>query len=441
MVTFFIHNIPLLVHHVIIFQQAFTDAKVVFFHFLLRPFDRLGDHAVLDHFAFFITHAVHKARDTLTAEHTHQVVFQRYKETGATGIALAAGTATQLPVDPAAFMPLCTDDGQSARFFYTGAKLDIGSTTRHVGSDGNGAGQSGFGNHLRFLGVLFRVQYIMRNIFLLQHTRKQFTHFHGSGTHQGRTAHASQFFHFLDHGLVFLPLGFVYKILLVFSDHFYVGRNGYHIQFIDAPELGGFRFGGTGHTGQLMIHTEVVLQGDGGIGLRGGFDLHIFLRFDGLVQPVGITASFEDTARLFIHDLHRSFEYHVLDIFFKQGIGFQQLLNGMDAIGFQRIIIQERFFAVQFFFIGDTAFFDLRKFGGDIRQDEELRVFARAGDQLDALVGKIHLVVLLINIKEQFRIHFRHFLLLIGQVIVLALLEFHPVSGFTQEFDQGAVLR
>ena len=66
----------LLVHHVVVFQQAFTDAEVVFFHFLLGPFDGLGNHAVFNHFTFLEAQLVHHAGNAVGREQTHQVVFQ-----------------------------------------------------------------------------------------------------------------------------------------------------------------------------------------------------------------------------------------------------------------------------------------------------------------------------------------------------------------------------
>ena len=74
--TLGVNNGTLLVHHVIVFQQTFTDTEVVFFHLLLCTFDRVGDHLVLDHFAFLETEFVHYAGNTVGREQTHQVIFQ-----------------------------------------------------------------------------------------------------------------------------------------------------------------------------------------------------------------------------------------------------------------------------------------------------------------------------------------------------------------------------
>ena len=42
----------LLVHHIIIFEQALAHTKVVLLHLLLSILDRAGNHCVLNHFAF-----------------------------------------------------------------------------------------------------------------------------------------------------------------------------------------------------------------------------------------------------------------------------------------------------------------------------------------------------------------------------------------------------
>ena len=46
----------------------------------------------------------------------------------------------------------------------------------------------------------------------------------------------------------------------------------------------------------LWYMREVVLQGDGGEGLRGGFDLDAFLCLDCLVQAVGVASALHDAA-------------------------------------------------------------------------------------------------------------------------------------------------
>ena len=76
MVPFFINSFTLDIHHIIIFQQSFTDPEVIFFHFLLSSLDRFCDHGVLDDFPFLDSEPVHDLCDALRPEHTHEVIFQ-----------------------------------------------------------------------------------------------------------------------------------------------------------------------------------------------------------------------------------------------------------------------------------------------------------------------------------------------------------------------------
>ena len=72
----------LLVHHVVVFQQTFTDTEVVFLHLLLCPFDGLGYHAVLNHLTLLEAQLVHDAGNAVGREESHQVIFQRDEEDG-----------------------------------------------------------------------------------------------------------------------------------------------------------------------------------------------------------------------------------------------------------------------------------------------------------------------------------------------------------------------
>ena len=65
-----------------------------------------------------------------------------------------------------------------------------------------------------------------------------------------------------------------------------VGRNLRDFELVNLLELGGFRIGRTGHAGQLLVHAEVVLEGDGRQRLVLALDLDAFLGFDGLVQSI-----------------------------------------------------------------------------------------------------------------------------------------------------------
>ncbi len=73
-------------------------------------------------------------------------------------------------------------------------------------------------------------------------------------------------------------------------------------QLVDLLELGGFGFGRTGHAGQLLVHAEVVLEGDGGERLVLALDLDAFLGLDRLVQAVAPAPARHQAAGEFVDD-------------------------------------------------------------------------------------------------------------------------------------------
>ena len=218
-------------------------------------------------------------------------------------------------------MALGTDDGQTTRFLDARSQLDIGTTTCHVGGDGHGASLTSLTDDLRLAEVQFGIQHVMRDALAGQHAAQQFGDLHRGGTHQHGTALFHQVLNLLDDSVILLTLGLVDHVLVVDTGDGTVGRDDHHVEFVNVPELTRLGLSGTGHTSQFVIHTEVVLQGDGGIGLGGSFHLDVFLGFHGLMEPVAPTTAFHHTARLFIHN----FDLIVLDdivlIFLEQSVG------------------------------------------------------------------------------------------------------------------------
>gem|GEM_PF-5469304 len=72
-----------------------------------------------------------------------------------------------------------------------------------------------------------------------------------------------------------------------------------------------------------MVHTEVVLQRDGGESLGGGFYFYVLFGLDGLMQAVGVTATLHDTTRLFVDDFHFVVDDHIFVVFLEEGVSFE----------------------------------------------------------------------------------------------------------------------
>ena len=229
-------------------------------------------------------------------------------------------------------MALRTDDSQTASGFYLIRKLDIRTTTGHVRCYRYNALTTGFRYNLCLLLMQFRIQHIMRNTAHTEHTAQKFTHLHRGRTHQYRTAFANQFLDLSYHGIVFLALGAVNAVVHIDAGNRTIRRNHHHIEFVDIPKLTRFRLGRTGHTREFIVHTEIILQGDGSKRLRCTFYLHVFLGFYGLVQTIRPAAAFHNTARLLIYDLHLVVHHHIIHILLKKRISFQELINGMNTL-------------------------------------------------------------------------------------------------------------
>ena len=76
MTALLIDNSTLLVHHIIILNQALTDSKVVFLNLLLGTLNTLGDHRTLNHLAILETKLVHHIGNTLRGKQTHQLILE-----------------------------------------------------------------------------------------------------------------------------------------------------------------------------------------------------------------------------------------------------------------------------------------------------------------------------------------------------------------------------
>ena len=70
------------------------------------------------------------------------------------------------------------------------------------------------------------------------------------------------FFDFIDDRVVFLPARFVDPIVRVLSRNRSIRRDNRHIQLVDVMELVCFGLSRAGHTGELLIKPEIILDRD-----------------------------------------------------------------------------------------------------------------------------------------------------------------------------------
>ena len=124
---------------------------------------------MLDLLVLCNTEAAEYRHQLLGTEQTHQIIFQRNIETGLTRISLTSGTTTQLVIDTTGLMTLGTDDLQSTGCSRFIVQLDIGTTTCHVGRDGNCTCHTGLCNDLCLQLMELRIQYLVSDTLSPKH--------------------------------------------------------------------------------------------------------------------------------------------------------------------------------------------------------------------------------------------------------------------------------
>ena len=86
---------------------------------------------------------------------------------------------------------------------------------------------------------------------------------------------------------IFSQTRFIDYVRSIHTNHGLIGRNNYNGQVVNLHKLLLLGLSSTGHTGQLFVHTEVVLEGDGSQGLAFALHLYAFLSLNCLVQTFG----------------------------------------------------------------------------------------------------------------------------------------------------------
>ena len=389
-----VDDLPLLVHDVVVLQGALAGLEVSGFHAGLGVLNGPGEHLVLQGHVLPQIQPVHEAGDPFPAEKAYQIVVQAQVEPGLAGVALSAGAAPKLVVDAAGVVALSADDeeaprrpdlvrlpgdlrfvlGQTlgeelsgvqdllivrlgvagglgdeligeARFAQVvfghelgvAAQHDVGAAARHVGCHSDGPQLAGLGHDLRLALVVLGVQEVVLDARLLQQLAEMLVLLNGHGAHQHRLALAVTFLDLLDDGPVLGVLGLIDHVGVVLAGQGAVGGNLHDIQLVDGAELLLLREGGTGHAGELVVQTEVVLEGDGGQSLALPLHLHPLLGLDGLVQALAVPAAEHEAAGELVHDDHLTVLEDVVDVPLHDAVGLDGLVDVVGQGGVFRV--------------------------------------------------------------------------------------------------------
>ena len=207
------------------------------------------------------------------------------------------------------------------------AEQNVGSAAGHVGRDRDRAFAPGLRDDEGFTLVILGVEDFVRDTHALQDARQLFRLLDRYGADQHRLAPLVQLLDVLGGVAPLLVLGPVDDVGELFPLHRPVGGNRDHFELVDLLELGGFGLRGARHAGELLVHAEVVLEGDGGERLVLALDLDAFLGFDRLVQAIGPAAAGHDAARELVDDDHLPFLNQVVLVAHEEDVRAQGLLD------------------------------------------------------------------------------------------------------------------
>ena len=322
----------------------------------------------------------HDPRHGAGGEQPHQVVLQRQVEAAGAGVALAPGPAPELVVDAAALVALGAEHVQPAQRPHlvalgralvlvllvellvpglalggveqvalgqgveagqavgVAAEDDVDAPPGHVGGDGDGVQPPGLGDDHRLPLVLLGVQDRVGDAPLVEQAGQPLGLLDRHRADQHRLAGLVALGDVVDDGVELGLLGLVDLVGVVDPDHRAVGGDGHDGQVVGVGELGRLGLGGAGHARQLVVHAEVVLQGDRGEGLVLVLDPDPLLGLDGLVQPLRPAPTLQDAAGELVDDLDLAVLDDVVDVALVQLLGPQGGRQLVDVVGRQLVV-------------------------------------------------------------------------------------------------------
>ena len=191
--------------------------------------------------------------------------------------------------------------------------------------------------------MLLGIQHLVRQAFLCEQLVDDFGVLDRSSTHQHGLAALVALTDIHDCGSVLFLGGLVDAVELILTFAGAIGRNHHGLQTIDFLEFVGFGIGRTGHARQLLVQTEVVLEGDRGHGLVLGLNDHTFLGFHGLVQTIAPATASHQATRELIHDHDFIVLHHIVLIAEVQLVGTQRCVQVVHQRNIGRVVERRAF--------------------------------------------------------------------------------------------------
>ena len=361
----------LLVHHLVVLEHVLADLEVLLLDLGLRTLDRPGHHLGFNRNIIGQVEPGQQRLQGGPVEPLHEFVTQRQVEPRLTRVTLTTGAPAQLVVDTARLVPLGAQHVQPARGGHllrlrrdlgldlrqllmpgglvllrgvdrvetaiaqspveqevdVAAQHDVGTAAGHIGGHRHRGEPTRLGDDVGLLLVLLGVEHVVRHTALLQLPRQVLGTLDAGGADEHRLADLVTLGDIVSDRAELGLFGLVDQVGLVLADHVPVGGDLHHTELVDLVQLGGLGLGGAGHSGQLVVEPEVVLQCDGGQGLTLGFDLHLLLGLNGLVHALVVPAADEHASGELIDDDDLAVAHDVVLVGLEQFLGLERVVQ------------------------------------------------------------------------------------------------------------------
>ena len=381
-----VYNVTLSVHDIVVLQDRLTGLEVAALNGLLCLLDGVGQHLVVKRSVLVNAEGLHHVHHSLRAEKTHNVVGHGDEEAAFARVALTSGTAAQLIIDTAGLVALGAANKQAAgcsdllgflradhlvrihalaehcscleyllvgrfgiacclgddlvgkarlaqvvlcKIFCVTAEHDIRTTACHVRRDGDSAELTCLSDDLRFLLVVFGVQNVVLDAALSKKAGQVLALFDGYSADQHRLTLFVTLDDLLDDSLILTDIILEHDIGMVDPHNGLVRGYLDDIQLIDSRKLLGLGDRGTGHTGELFVKSEVVLESDGRKGLVLALNIDVLLGLNSLMQALAVAAAEHDTAGELVNDKYLAVFDNIVDIALHYAVGTQRLIDMM----------------------------------------------------------------------------------------------------------------
>src|SRR4029079_1469905 len=328
----------LLVHHVVVLEDVLPRDEVLLLDLLLCVLDLLREEFRLHRLVVRNLETLDDPIDPIAGEQTHEVVLGGQVETRLAGIALTAGAAAELVVDPSRLVPLGAEHVEAAQVDDAVAELDVDAAAGHVRRDRDRADLPGVLDDLRLARVLLRVQDVVLDPGARQPLRQMLGGLDRDRADEDRLPLLVTLLDVFDHGGELAVDRLVDEVVLVVARDRLVGRDLDHVRAVDLDELLLLGLRGAGHPGQLVVEPEVVLQGDGRQGDVLFLDADTLLGLDRLVETLRPAAPFHDPAGELVDDLHLTVLNDVVVVALVERLRLQRLVQVVDELDVARVV-------------------------------------------------------------------------------------------------------